>query len=118
MFTLIVAAIIILAVVVIGSMMDWIVHISMVKEQTTQYGWAGHKKFIEQFHKAEWEYQPYWRKSLFGKEYEKDQYHANIFKFNSKGMIINNPVSYLIVKLYVSGYIKETYNNGKTDEWR
>ena len=97
---------------------DWLAHRDMVKSSTNQYGVSNYKKFIEEFHKVEWEHQKLFTSSLFGKD-RKDQFHANIIEFNGRGMIINNPISYLLVKLYVKKYIKNTFQiKRKISEWR
>lgn len=104
---------------------DWITHVSMVKSSSSRtYGWAGYKKFIEEFEKANWDYHNAnsisFPNSLFGlDEYGKDQYHANIITFNHNGMIINNPISYIFVKKYVRKHIKNNVKIKRVEnKWR
>jgi hypothetical protein len=87
----------------------WSIHISMVKGHTTHYGWAGYRKFVEEFRKVDWVYDRSWANSLFSNPYGKDHYHADIIKFNHNGMIIHNPISLILVKIHVYRYIKKEY---------
>jgi len=101
---------------------EWSVHVDMVKGRGAQYGRANYKKFVEEFQKVEWERDIYFNNSLFGSDSISgtiDEYHANIIKFNGKGMIIKDPISYLLVKIYVKRYIKQNFeDNRKISEWR
>lgn len=98
---------------VIWLIIDWLVHISMVRDSCHTYGWAGFKKFREHFDKTEWVYEnDIYGEGLFGVtgRYQKDKYFASIIKFDDIGMIINNPISSLLVKLYVKGYIQKNHS--------
>lgn len=103
--------IVLLALGVVWLFVDWLVHISMVKENCDTYGWAGFKKFREHFDKIEWVYESRWENSLFGKVYSNDRFFAHVIKFNGVGMIINNPISFLLAKLYVQGYIQKYHKD-------
>ena len=90
---------------------DWMVHIDMVKDHCDTYGWAGFKKFKEHFDKTEWEYNSLWENSLFGKNYHEDRFHAHIIKFKRVGMMINNPISFLLAKIYLVEYIHKNHKD-------
>lgn len=93
---------------------DWLTHRDMVKSSTKQYGISNYKQFVEEFHKIEWDYERgMFPDSLFTKDYS-SQFHANIVQFNGIGMIINNPFSYLRVKLYVK---KQIESNRRVNSW-
>ena len=97
----------------------WAVHRSMVRENNSSYGKTDHKKFVEEFNKVEWIYKESFKDSLFSID-NKDQVHASIIEFNGKGMIINNPISYLKVRKHIENYIKENFNvvDDTVKEWR
>ena len=90
---------------------DWVIHIDMVKENCDTYGWAGFKKFKEHFDKTEWEYDNRWENSLFGKSHYEDRFFASIIKFNRVGMIMNNPISFLLARIYVVEYIHKNHKD-------
>jgi len=107
-------AIAIVFVLVMATMIHWIVHIYTVIDENTTYGYAGYRKFMKQFNKTKWFYSESFRWSLFGKEgfsvrVRKDDIFASNIKFNSNGMIINNPFSFLLVRLYVVNYIRKNH---------
>jgi len=107
---------------IIFSTLDWINHIAMVRHSKEQYGWASYRKFAEQFKKVDWIYKKERKGSLFSRTYGTDEFHASVIAFNNRGMIINNPISYLLVKRYVKKYIKrndlEKKKSRKIKEWR
>jgi len=99
------------------TLINWSIHRSMVKNSTNKYGVANYKKFLEEFNKVEWTLSEWFNGSLFSES--NDKYHAQIIAFNGKGMIISNPISYLLVILYVKIYIKKNFeDNRKINEWR
>ncbi|QJI52423.1 hypothetical protein [Psychrobacillus phage Perkons] len=120
MVLIILTLVVVILFAIVFLSIDWIVHIDMVKSETKQYGKAGYKKFIEEFEKVKWEQPEYLSlpKSLFTPNHC-DKYHANIILFNRKGMIINNPVSWLLVKKYVKKYLRDNFgNDNNVKEWR
>lgn len=118
LFSLIVVAFIIAIGLLLS--VDWLVHISMVKENGKAYGWASYKRFVEEFDKVDWKPDELFSGSLFSKENysHKDKIHANIIQFNNKGMIIYDPFSYLLTKFYIKKWIKQNRPINKVKEWR
>lgn len=95
---------------VVVLLMFWGVHISQVYEFTKQSGWAGYSKFKREFKKVDWGHKENFSNSLFEKEsYNSTEYHAGIIQFNRNGMMIHNPLSYLLVKVYVFRYIRKHF---------
>lgn len=114
--TIIIASVLLFTFAIV--IIDWTTHIEMVKDHSDSYGKTGHKEFIKQFNHVEWTFNPIWEESLFGKNHSEDYYHAGVIKFNHNGMIVNNPISYLIVKFYVKRYIKLNHSETKVNSWR
>lgn len=83
----------------------------MTKNYSNVSGWGGYRQFKRAFNRTNWRYRDIFKYSLFDEEQHKDddEYHAGIIKFKGKGMKINNPLSYLLVILYVRKYINKKY---------
>lgn len=97
----------------------WLTHREMTKDYTSQYGVGSYKDFVRQFKKVKWTRSRYNIKSSIFSEDQTDSYHASVIKFNGRGMIIKDPVSYAFVVLYVRKYIKTTFEDKrKVNEWR
>jgi hypothetical protein len=103
----------------IFSMIIWGVHISMIRNDGCAYGWATYSKFKREFNKYTWNFDYIFTDSLFN--YPEGGYlHASIYRFNNKGMIMRDPVSYLLSALYIRNYIKRNYkipNKKNVVEW-
>lgn len=99
--------IVIIVLIIFGFylLIDWLTHIGMTKDHTTKSGWTGYKKFVEHFSKVDWKAESFWAGSCWDRLND-CEYHANIIKINGAGMIINNPISYFLVKQYVRNYLK------------
>jgi hypothetical protein len=102
-----------LFVFIVFSCVFWTTHIGMVKENVNEYGYANFKTFLNEFNKYDWVRQDHWEYSYFGTgdEYNKYYIHADIIKFNGKGMILY-PHSYIQFKIwsYKNRIIKTTHN--------
>lgn len=94
-----------LFIFILYSIVEWLTHISMVKDHTDIYGYANYQKFKREFVKQKWNY--IWRTGLFNSN-TNSKIHAGIIQFNGIGMIINNPVSYFLCMMYVKKHIKPT----------
>jgi competence protein ComGC len=102
---------ILILTILIFLIVHWIVHISMVKNEGCKYGWGTFKRFKKEFDKYEWNNHGY-SSSLFN-YCEGGYIHADIYKFNNKGMIMRDPFSYLLSKIYIRkhcSYVKPKRN--------
>jgi hypothetical protein len=91
---------------------EWSTHLDMVNTHAVNTGWGSYKDFKREFHKINWRYKHDFPTSVFCNTYfdaEHSQFHANIISFNSKGMKINNPISFILCKLYVKKYINKNF---------
>lgn len=114
--------VVLLAIVLLGLLMacliDWATHMHMVKGEHVPYGRASYSIFVEEFEKVNW-IKSDWSEALYSKNGRDDKIHANIIKFNGKGMIINNPISYTLTKIYVARYTKNKFTQDKNvTKWR
>lgn len=89
---------------------DWAVHLSMTSDGSIKYGWASYSTFKKWFSSYEWKGDNVFKGSLWNREM-KCTYHAGIIKFEGIGMKINDPFSYLLVRIYVRKYIKNHNKN-------
>lgn len=109
----------------------WLAHVMMVRDEGIDYGWASYDRFKKEFNKVDWRYEEDFKRSLFGHEERltftnRDMYHAGVIKFNYKGMIMYDPISYFMSGLYVRSYIKKNglrrkkykMKRNKIKEWR
>lgn len=93
---------------------SWGIHISQVRDYTRQSGWAGYKQFKREFDKADWGHNKAFSFSLFEKgTFNQTECHASIIQFDTRGMMIHNPFSYLLVQLYVFKYIRKHFKTKK-----
>jgi hypothetical protein len=108
MFRLFIFLIILVAIFIIALLISYFVHIEMVKTDRFEYGYGTFKQFLKHFTKYDWKWDSRWESSL---EYEwpTTRIHADIFSFEGKGFIFNNPISYLRAKLYIRQYIKNKF---------
>lgn len=93
---------------------SWLTHISMTNDDTSKTGWASYTTFKKWFNKYEWQENVLYSDSLWNRELD-CKIHASIIKFEGIGMKINNPLSYILVKLYVRKYIKSMGKNRRYD---
>lgn len=80
----------------------------MMKEDSYKYsnGWGNYKKFKKEFNKYEWDLDNTFTDSLFN--YSQGGYlHASIYRFDNKGMIMIDPISYLLSVIYINKYIRK-----------
>src|SRR5690606_27286010 len=89
-------------------MVNWFIHIHMTVSYSDQYGWSGYSRFKQKFSEYEWRCENGYRYSLFANGYT-NEVHASIIKFDNKGMVMIDPVSFLLTQLYVRKYIKNNY---------
>ncbi|PZT57458.1 hypothetical protein DN757_02035 [Paenibacillus silvae] len=105
---MIVLTILFLALLLI--IIDWAVHLSMTSDDSIKYGWASYSTFKKWFRDYDWKGDNVFKGSLWDREM-KCTYHAGIIKFEGIGMKINDPFSYLLVRIYVRKYIKSHNKN-------
>ncbi|MGM0409113.1 MAG: hypothetical protein ACQEQF_00005 [Bacillota bacterium] len=107
-----------IAASIILIILDWLTHISMVRNNTEKYGWSNFNKFKEKFEEYNMiEYED----ELFNGSYirYKNRYedfckvHADIIMFDNKGMILGF-ISYIKFKLFI---MKIKSNSKKTVRW-
>lgn len=96
---------------------NWLTHIEMTKLSTERYGWASFEKFKQEFDKVEnWKTDKVFTHSLFSIPYRQNQIHASVICFDYKGMLINNPFSYIFAVIYTQCYISKM-NKKKAIKW-
>lgn len=90
----------------------WLTHISMVQGETDIkcYGWATFGKFLEQFHKYNWDNENWRGYSLWDRK-NYCEIHANIVYFEKIGMIMRTPIDYFMMVFYIRKYFKENNIN-------
>ncbi|MDT0160387.1 hypothetical protein [Bacillus sp. AG4(2022)] len=90
----------------------WVVHIFMVKDHCKVSGKASYRNFKREFAKHKWEIREF-KDSLFS---DTGGYiHADVFKFNDKGMYMKDPVSYVLCKLHILLEIKKLNKDVRFD---
>lgn len=87
---------------------DWIIHISQTKCFSKHYGYGSFKDFRKQFQKYNWSNDNVFRYGLWDRE-NKCEFHASIVKFNDIGMILKNPIDWLLVRIFVFKYVKNNF---------
>lgn len=93
----------------------WAVHISMVKDQEVEYGWAGYKEFKREFVKYRWNIEG-WEEGLYSREcYSKC--HASIILFGGKGMIMVTPIDYYLVTRHIKHYKRNEKKKLNVIKW-
>ncbi|EGL17730.1 MULTISPECIES: hypothetical protein [unclassified Paenibacillus] len=96
---------------------DWLTHITMTKSHTDTYGYGSYTQFVKQFDKYAWSHESFGNgESLWNREYS-CEFHANIIKFESKGMILKSPFALYRAKRYVKRYCKETLGLIRYIKW-
>lgn len=83
--------------------MNWTVHVSIVKDNADNYGYASFKTFKKHFDSVKWEKTSggIWDETL------QTRYMHTLLMFNGVGMIINNPISYIRAQLYIRNHMKK-----------
>ncbi|QNR65401.1 hypothetical protein IAQ67_16025 [Paenibacillus peoriae] len=94
-----VGMVIIIVGLVFMAQIPWMSHLMMTRKFTDAYGFGNVKKFKENFHKYNWT--PLKLTKGFKDEENGCDLYADIIKFESKGMLINNPISYWLICRYV-----------------
>lgn len=103
-------------------LIDWLSHMTMTKDNCKVYGWGNYEKFVKEFNKYNWNNKG-WNSSIplyepsFWDENNNSKLHANIIQFNKIGMLINNPIDLVRVKLFLRKYYKETVYQKKLHKW-
>lgn len=126
---LVIVTVVLFCTIVLG-MIEWTVHISGVRAHKSDYGWAGYRTFKKEFAKTEWEYDASFKGALFekGNKYGRHETRDEIFVgriiLNGKGMIINNPISYVLCMIHVRKHIKDNgwlpkkdKSRGRVNKW-
>jgi hypothetical protein len=90
----------------------WLVHISMVKGEDCDYGKGDFKAFKREFDKYNWSNDGFFENSLFD-YHNGSKLHASIYKFNHKGMIMNNPIEYFKSVIHIRRYCKKHFKPKK-----
>lgn len=102
---IIVTLIFILIIAIFALIINLIVHISMVISNTTYYGWSTYSKFKNEFNKHKWKHDSVNRYSLFDRQ-NGGYLHASVIKYRNKGMIIRDPISFVLTQFYIRKFIK------------
>lgn len=104
-------------------LVNWIAHISMTIGDCKggNWGWGNYWKFKREFRKLKWRKMDNYR-SLVSNNQELvhlyDGYlHANIVKFRGIGMVINNPISYLLVTVFIRKEVRKRDLNNVRYKW-
>lgn len=126
-----VTATLVVGIIILVILVNWVVHLAMALDDNKPRGWASYRKFKEEFEKVDgWFHQEEYRDSLFSGNYsiEKrsrtDEIFAQMITFNYKNMLIIDPISYLMVQLYVKNYIiknglrNPSVKDTKVEKWR
>jgi len=113
MFYLSITLLILILVLAIYSFVFWGTHLEMSKnhrKECESYGYAGHKKFKEQFDKVDWMIPNGWSGDfIYDLNFpsHKSSIGADLYVFNKSQMVINNPISFFIVNRYIKKRIKQ-----------
>ena len=79
----------------------WLVHLSMIMDDNSEWGWGNFTQFLREFNKVDWERDERNKKSFFGKNNHSGNYiHASIIKFSGKCMALDY-FSYLIFECFL-----------------
>lgn len=80
---------------------SWLVHCDMVKSsvRVKRIKKSSFKELKLMMDITNWEYDPKYPSSLFGKKYYEAYFHASIIEFNGIGYILT-PLGYLMSRLY------------------
>lgn len=97
-------ALFILGTIVVYYLMDWQAHIKETKRDVQNYGYAGYRSFNREFESTE--FQLYIHECLSNKE-ESTRLVGNRYIFNTKGMIMRDPISFIITQLKIHYKVKE-----------
>lgn len=118
--------ILLIAVASFIHIVQWVTHVQLTKEDSKTYGYATYAKFVEEFEKVNWDYDSSFD-GLCGEYGVTDMFQfSGEISFNGNGMVISNPLSYLLVKIHVKEYIKKEHKYKKDkkkdkkviNEWR
>lgn len=104
---MIVLFVVCLVIITIIAIICWGVHISMVKCETSNWGWGSIKNFKKEFNKyTNWSNEDWGGHSLWDRK-SNCKIHADIVLFNGIGMIMRTPIDYLLMHLFLRCKIKE-----------
>ena len=78
----------------------WTTHIAQVREFTDEWGRGSYKTFIREFKKYEWKRSEKFPTSFFCGTLDSSKIHADIIKFEGKGMVLD-PWSYLRFCIFI-----------------
>lgn len=107
-FVLITIMLIPLATFILSSITLWLIHVVItLRESVHRYGWATYSTFKKEFSKIEWRYDV----NFYTREIELrgDGSRINDFsyKLDLKDMIIRDPVSYFLSRMYIRWHTKK-----------
>ena len=85
----------------------WVRHIYAVRSSTVDWGWAGYRKFKEEFRKYN-----YGNRAKYGYLYKTHKFsffndsngcyiHKGVIRFNNIGMCLRTPLGYLLVVIFL-----------------
>ena len=110
------AIVITLLVSIVGLItFNWYIHVDLTKRFISCYGWGNYRTFKREFNKTEWRDK--------GTEYHLLNDNGGsvdtTYKFEEKGMIINNPISYILCQIYVKKQYRKLVGSrkGNTVKW-
>lgn len=117
MYILIFLILVALMIFFIVISVDWLIHLSMTKDEKTDYGWGSFEDFKREFGKYNWNSGAY-DESTWDRQ-NNCKFHANIVVFNGVGMLLKSPIAFYKVKKYVKGDIKQkdSDNRNKHFNW-
>lgn len=87
-----------------------------MSEVGCEKGYGRYVDFVREFKKSDLKPDDRWKGSMFSND-NSDYYHANIIRFDNKGMIIRNPVELYMVKLYVINHLRKNKRSQRVN-WR
>lgn len=111
-----------IAIIIVGIILllaNWAAHVSMTKDNCKKYGWGTFKDFKIMFDRQDWEIDEKFQ-SLFVYDYyldTKSKIHADIYKFEGKGMLLN-PIAFYRSKIYIKNYIEDNVGSKKCVKWK
>lgn len=115
MYALLILMLIGLMVFLIVISIDWLIHLSMTKDEKKDYGWGTFEDFKREFGKYTWDNEGdddgMWDRKNNGK------FFANIVLINGVGMLLRSPIAFFRAKRFVKGRIKHEENIDRNYDW-
>ena len=109
---ILVVVITLLVLVAMAICLLWLVHLLESKKRTglCSYGWGNYKKFKREFNKKE----KWWSMGDSVLLSNGGSIRPFAYEFDNKMMIINNPISYILVEFYIYKYFEKISCRAKT----